>query len=156
MHTETLGVYEELRNILDFFEPDASEKLIRLTLENEPAVAALTIMAEPILFQRAIGNLVSNAIRYTPIGGKVTVAYRQNESQVDIDVSDTGTGIATEHLEKIFERFYRVDHSRSIHSGGFGLGLAIVKSILHVHRGKVTAFSQVAKGTKIRTEWPVC
>ncbi len=154
IHAEPVGVAGELKNILEFFEPDADEKSISLELKtgDEPD---LVVMAEPILFQRAIGNLVSNAIRYTPPGGAVILTYTKQEKMIQINVNDSGDGIAEEHLGKIFERFYRVDDSRNINSGGFGLGLAIVKSILQIHGGNVSAYSKVGKGTMIRTEWPI-
>jgi two-component system heavy metal sensor histidine kinase CusS len=153
LHAESIVVDTELKNILEFFEPIASEKSIQLAIINSDDVS-LRVMAEPMLFQRAIGNLLSNAIRYTPENGKVCLKYAKVGSQIEISVEDSGIGIPEEDLENIFERFYRVDHSRTNQSGGFGLGLAIVKHILQIHGGRVIANSSVGIGSVFLTEWP--
>lgn len=92
-------------------------------------------------------NLMSNAVNYTPIGGKVAVHVKEEQDCVMIVIQDTGIGIENQELPRIFERFYRVDKARSRDSGGTGLGLSIVKHILEVHRGKVTVESTVGVGT---------
>lgn len=92
-------------------------------------------------------NLMSNAVNYTPIGGKVAVRVKEEQEVVTIVIQDTGIGIENQELPRIFERFYRVDKARSRDSGGTGLGLSIVKHILEVHRGKVTVESTVGVGT---------
>jgi two-component system phosphate regulon sensor histidine kinase PhoR len=92
-------------------------------------------------------NLVDNAVKYTGEGGRVECRARMQESRCLIEVEDTGSGIPEEHLGRIFERFYRVDHDRSRDIGGTGLGLAIVKHIVEAHGSKVTVHSQVGKGS---------
>ena len=119
-----------------------------------PAGAPVMVKAEPQLFQRAVGNLLANAIHYTPAGGEVRLAFWPARGRVEVTVSDTGVGIAPEHLGKIFERFYRVDYSRNLNLGGFGLGLAIVKSIVALHGGQVAVESAPGRGTTFRTSWP--
>ena len=95
----------------------------------------------------AIGNLIENAIKYNRPGGEVVVSSRKQDGRVRISVSDSGVGIAAEHLPRIFERFYRVDKNRSRDVGGTGLGLAIVKHIVEAHGGEVHVESAVAKGS---------
>ena len=114
-------------------------------------------MADPTRIEQVIANLLSNAIRHTPDGGSVTVKI-QSTDDVDcnntkkegllVSVSDTGEGISKDNLPYIFERFYRIDESRSRRMGGVGLGLAIVKYIVEAHGGKVWVESTVGKGSE--------
>ncbi len=99
-------------------------------------------------------NLIENAVKYTPNGGCVTVTLAQTSSQVCFTVADTGSGIAPEHLPHIFDRFYRMDRSRSRDQGGFGLGLAIVQQIVHLHGGEITVASEVGVGTQFLVRLP--
>ncbi|WP_064092594.1 two-component system histidine kinase PnpS [Rossellomorea aquimaris] len=92
-------------------------------------------------------NLISNAIAYTPKGGKVIVVVREDKRKVHISIKDNGIGISEEELPRIFERFYRVDKARSRNSGGTGLGLAIVKHIIEAHEGEIKVESELNKGT---------
>lgn len=92
-------------------------------------------------------NLLSNAVNYTPVGGKVNVSVKEEQDVVSVGIQDTGIGIDNKELPRIFERFYRVDKARSRDSGGTGLGLSIVKHILEIHHGKVTVDSTVGVGT---------
>jgi two-component system phosphate regulon sensor histidine kinase PhoR len=95
----------------------------------------------------AFGNLVSNAIRYTPEGGTVTLAWREQGDKVLFSVTDTGIGIPREHIPRLTERFYRVDRGRSRGSGGTGLGLAIVKHVVARHNAKLDVHSEPEKGS---------
>ena len=106
--------------------------------------------------RQALGNLVENAVRYTPSGGTITIFARREDhgGGVAVGVSDTGAGIPAEHLPRIFERFYRVDAARSRAAGGTGLGLAIVKHLVEAHGGRVRAESQVGRGTIVSLFFP--
>ena len=106
------------------------------------------------LLQRAVGNLVENSLAHTARGGKVTLAASRDNGKVRIDVSDTGCGIAAEHLPRVFDRLYRVDRSRTAATGGTGLGLAIVKSIAELHGGSAEIASEIGKGTRVRLTLP--
>jgi two-component system phosphate regulon sensor histidine kinase PhoR len=99
------------------------------------------------LLEQAVVNLLINAIKYSPSGGKVVVDAAQLEDQLMIKVQDWGSGIAAEHLPRIFERFYRVDPARSRKLGGTGLGLAIVKHIIQAHGGQVVVHSTPGEGS---------
>jgi two-component system heavy metal sensor histidine kinase CusS len=108
-----------------------------------------------LLVRRAVSNLLSNALQYTPRGGRVVMsAAGSPEGGAVIRVRDTGLGIEAEHLEKIFDRFYRVDRARSHFPRGVGLGLAIVKSIMDLHHGVVTVHSEPGKGTTVSLQFP--
>jgi two-component system phosphate regulon sensor histidine kinase PhoR len=103
----------------------------------------------------AVGNLLSNAVRYTPEGGSITLRWRRRaDGGGEIEVSDTGIGIAREHLPRLTERFYRVDGSRSRDTGGTGLGLSIVKHIVQRHGGTIELNSEPGKGSSFRLVFP--
>jgi signal transduction histidine kinase len=104
--------------------------------------------------RRLLLNLVENAIKYTP-EGKVEIAVRRSGAQAIITVSDTGIGIAPEHLEHIFERFYRIDPDRSRETGGSGLGLSICAAIAHAHGGDIRVKSTVGKGSTFEVKLPL-
>ena len=105
------------------------------------------------LLYEVVYNLCDNAIKYNNPGGKVEVAVAEQQGTVKISVSDTGIGIAPEHQDKVFERFYRVDKSHSKQSGGTGLGLSIVKHAVQYHHGKITVESELNKGTTISIQF---
>jgi len=118
------------------------------------APEAERMFADPTALRQVLGNLVENAVRHTA-EGTVRVVARREGDVVTLTVSDTGIGIAAEHLPRIFERFYRVDPARSREQGGTGLGLAIVRHLAESHGGAVTASSVEGVGTSISTRWPV-
>ena len=115
---------------------------------------ATHVHADPVGLRQALGNLVENAVRYTPRGGSITVFSRSDPAGIAVGVRDSGTGIAPEHLPRIFERFYRVDPARSRAAGGTGLGLAIVKHLVEAHGGRVYAESRVGAGTSVTMVFP--
>jgi len=116
-----------------------------LELENAGAPDA-QLMADPDAMNQVFGNLIENAIKYGRSGRKLRVGARSVENAVEFWVQDFGAGIASEHLERIFERFYRVDKARSREMGGTGLGLAIMKHIVQAHGGRVRAESELGSG----------
>ncbi|WP_137924200.1 phosphate regulon sensor histidine kinase PhoR [Cupriavidus sp. 2SB] len=103
----------------------------------------------------ALGNLVSNAVRYTPEGGRIAIRMTYTDGHAVFSVSDTGLGIAPEHIPRLTERFYRVDRSRSRDTGGTGLGLAIVKHVLSRHHADLRVTSEVGRGSTFRIVFPV-
>jgi two-component system phosphate regulon sensor histidine kinase PhoR len=103
----------------------------------------------------AVGNLVNNAVRYTPDGGRIDVRWSwRDDGGAEIEVADTGLGIAREHLPRLTERFYRVDSSRSRSTGGTGLGLSIVKHVVQRHGGEIDVQSEPGKGSRFRLTFP--
>ena len=102
----------------------------------------------------AVSNLISNAIRYTPAGGQITVKWNRTAEAVVFSVEDTGPGIATEHFPRLSERFYRIDRSRSRDTGGTGLGLAIVKHVIQRHGGTLNIESKLNHGSKFSLQFP--
>jgi two-component system heavy metal sensor histidine kinase CusS len=147
---EPLDLGRELAAVQEFYGAAATEAGVALAV-TAPAVV-LAEVNRPLL-QRAVGNLVANALAHTPAGGIVTLAAHGDGESVCVEVADDGPGIAAEHLPHLFERFYRVDPSRSP-AGRVGLGLAIVKSIAELHRGSVAVSSQVGRGTRVTLRFP--
>jgi signal transduction histidine kinase len=118
-------------------------------------VDAVSVLGDTTRLEQLVWNLVENALRYTPAGGRLTVELAQVGEQAVLEVRDTGVGIRPEHLHRIFERFYRVDKARSRQNGGTGLGLAIVKSVADRHGGGVEAASVVGQGTTFTVTLPL-
>ncbi len=136
-----------LRETLTSFESQATAQ--QVTLQSEIAADLPSIEIDPDRVRQTIGILISNALRYTPPQGSITVAARSDRASVTIEVADTGSGIAPDDLPYVFDRFYRADKSRSRESGGSGLGLAIARSIVEAHGGSIAARSEAGQGTTI-------
>jgi len=127
-----------------------------ITLRLEPTDDVPTVLGDPTLLRQAIGNLVDNAIKYTPTGGQVSVSVRMNQDdEVLIRVADTGIGIAPENQVRLFEKFYRIKRRETVDIPGTGLGLALVKSIVERHRGRVWVESEINKGSKFYLALPI-
>lgn len=141
----SLDARKEVETVLEFHRAAAEESGVALQCEGSAAICA-----DAVLFQRAVSNLLTNAVRYTPRGGRVAMTMTQtSDGGSQVTVADTGHGIAAEHLPHVFERFYRSDPSRTQKTGGFGLGLALVKSIMTLHGGEATLASELGKGTTV-------
>ena len=123
----------------------AEKKNLALSLSGD----APEIEGYPLLLREMFFNLIDNAIKYTPEGGRVDVTLAKTDGFVTCRVSDTGVGIPEEHQPHIFERFYRVDKSHSRATGGTGLGLAIVKHVAQIHHAEIALDSAAGKGTSI-------
>ena len=126
----------------------------QLTLTYVPGSSTETIMADPDRIRQVIVNILSNAIKYTPAHGNVTVLCGQQKNNVYVQISDTGIGIPEKDLPMLFERFYRVDKARSREMGGTGLGLAIAKEMVEAHNGSIAIDSEYGKGTTVTIYLP--
>ncbi len=136
-----------LEGIREFYEAVAQDSGVEITCEGEGQV-----YAEPVLFRRALINLITNALRFTPAQGHVTVGLKRRNSGSAVSVHDTGCGIAATHIPNIFNRFFRGDASRS--TQGTGLGLSIVKSIMDIHNGEASLQSELNRGTEVTLFFP--
>ncbi len=126
----------------------------RVTLEWVPAAAPAFAVVNDEDLSEAVENLIDNAVKYTPEGGKVSVSVSTHDDRHEIAVSDTGIGIPRESLPRVFERFFRVDKARSRALGGTGLGLSIVKHVALRHGGRIDADSELGKGSVFRISLP--
>jgi two-component system, OmpR family, manganese sensing sensor histidine kinase len=142
-----------LQQIAHDYQISAGEQGINFT--SHLSSQAIQVSAEPTLLRLAITNLLTNAGKYTPAGGKVGLRLFKRSRQGIIEIEDSGIGIPEADLPHIFERFYRVDSERSRNTGGFGLGLAIVKQIVEAHSGTITVSSQIEQGTIFTIELPL-
>lgn len=145
MEMERIDLYKLAENCVQMMQVTAEKQGIRLTLQGESAMA----MANKGLMDEVFYNLCSNAIRYNKPGGNVTVTVGTKDERPFLSVADTGIGIPKECQERVFERFYRVDKSRSKSTGGTGLGLAIVKHIVAQHNAALHLDSELDEGTTI-------
>lgn len=146
VHREQLNLSVELRKLVEFYGASALDQGIALESQAPPDLEA---DLDRNLLQLAVGNLVENALRYTPRGGEVTLKAEAVGGQLRLTVRDTGPGIKKAHVSRIFDRFYRVDSARAADAGGAGLGLAIVKSIVTLHGGAVEVATAEGKGTSV-------
>ena len=141
---------KEVESVRDFYEALAGEQGVEISVEGGAAIEA-----DPMLFRRAVGNLLANALRHTPKGGHVCVAIRSLDSGGgEVTVRDSGSGIAPEHLPRVFDRFFRADPGAAREERGTGLGLPIVQSIVHLHGGTVHLDSQLGRGTTVVLRFP--
>ena len=137
LQMDEVDLGNEVQLLFDYFEALAEERGVRLVM----AGTAPAVRGDRSMLRRALGNLISNGLRYVPTGGQLTVRLGSTGEGVRIDVENPGPDIAPEHLARLFDRFYRVDPARSRSGEGAGLGLAIVRSIVEAHGGSVQARS---------------
>jgi len=131
---ESFDLRAELDKVAEFYEPPAEERGVKIE-----CVGAATVSADRAMVQRAIGNLLSNAVRHTAGGGRIDARVGSaDDGSMWLSIGNPGPGIAAEHAARIFDRFYRIDDTRNGAHGGHGLGLAIVRSIMRLHGGEVS------------------
>ncbi len=145
-----IDLQSELRNLFDYFSAWAEERQVLLENAGEP----VHVLGDQLMIRRALSNLLSNAIRHTPEGESVMTTLKAHSDSVRIRIKNPGPPIPEEHLNHIFERFYRLDASRQRSSEGAGLGLAITKSIIEAHGGRIRAFS-TAEATTFEVRLPL-
>lgn len=151
---ELVNVSELCDSVTARLQGLASEK--RITLQHEDTTnEPLSVNGDRIALERVVANLVENAVRYSPAGEQVTVRVSKVQPWIEVQVIDTGGGIAPEHLPHLFERFYRVDKARSRVHGGSGLGLSIVKALAEAHGGGVSVTSVVGQGSTFTVRLPM-
>ncbi|MHB8224096.1 phosphate regulon sensor histidine kinase PhoR, partial [Acidithiobacillus sp.] len=151
-HCETLMLADMIHNTLDTLAPAIAQKRLQIDTALD---SDLGFFAETIDLTSIIRNLLENAIKYTPANRAVSVRWERRPGELLLVVQDTGDGIAAEHLQRITERFYRVDKGRSRRMGGTGLGLAIVRHAVERYQGHLEVASEVGKGTTFTVHFPL-
>ncbi|KFX55042.1 HAMP domain-containing histidine kinase [Clostridium botulinum] len=139
-----VNLKELIQNIIYNYESKALEK--QITIESN--LKDIFINVDKNQFSQVLINILSNAIKYTNIGGRVELSMYEDIDNVNISIKDTGCGIPKEDIKNIFERFYRVDRSRNKKTGGIGVGLTIAQSIINAHNGEIIVKSELNKGTE--------
>lgn len=142
---ESVDLAQLIRTSLADFQPAAQRAGLTLSADIAPDLPA--VPGDVIALRRALDNLVGNAFKFTRAGGRIAVCLSRSEATARLEVVDTGIGISSEHLGRIFERFYQVDGSTTRKYGGVGLGLALVKGIIEAHGGQIAVASEVGVGT---------
>jgi len=132
-----------VEKIAEFYQTVADDHHVTINCRGDGQ-----IYADPNLFERAVGNLLDNALRFTPMNGSIQIALSKHKADFEVAMSDNGCGIAAQHLPRVFDRFYRAESSRG--SDGAGLGLALVKSIVDLHGGSAKIDSEVGRGTTVK------
>lgn len=146
---KTFDLCKVIRAVVDLYRNEADKKGIDISYEQE----SHRVLADPDKVEQVIDNLISNAVKYTN-EGQIQVSVKKESDSVTIDVIDTGIGISEEHLDRLFDRFYRTDKARSRDQGGTGLGLAVVKSILTAHGSDIHVQSTPGKGSVFSFQLP--
>jgi signal transduction histidine kinase len=150
---EQFSLPELIHDVVQEFELQAREA--NVSLEVNPPDAAVSVHADISLIQRVLENLVGNALKYTPAGGKVSISVQRSAAVVGVSVADTGPGIPREALPYIFDRFYKADQQDEQRKGSMGLGLAIAKRILELHSGEISVVSKERQGTQFHFDLPL-
>jgi signal transduction histidine kinase len=154
LEKQPIDLLQLVQETVAVFEPLAEEKQINLLAEVPPSLPV--VVADRARLRQVLHNLLANALRHTPAGGRILLSGRSEEGRVRLAVNDSGEGIAPEHLPHVFERFYRTDPSRSRETGGSGLGLAIVKAIVEANGGSVSASSPgLGRGSTFALDLPI-
>ena len=151
--TEAVDLEQLIEVSVESAKRMAEDRRSALVCKVEPNLPNIAADASQIL--QVLDNLITNALRYGEPGTPVTVSAKLEDEMVHLTVADQGEGIAPEHVNRLTERFYRVDTSRSRSLGGTGLGLSIVKHIVERHRGRLTIESKLGKGTTVHVLLPV-
>lgn len=150
----TERVVVQLPELLADIQRQVGQLAVAREVQVQMQAVSGAVWGDPTHLRQVLLILLDNALQYTPAGGSITVSARSRAQEVDIKVSDTGCGIAPEHLPHLFERFYRVDSSRTDGSGGTGLGLSIAKALIEAQQGHIAIASKVAKGTQVTISLP--
>jgi two-component system sensor histidine kinase BaeS len=151
LHPEPIDARDLVDQVAAAHQGRAEENKVTLRAATR---GKLELTADPARLRQALGNLVANAVRYTPPDGEVTIVGRREGGNIVLDVIDTGLGISAEDLPHVFDRFWRADKSRSCHTGGSGLGLAITRHLAEAHGGSVSAESVLGEGSTFRLVLP--
>ena len=150
---EEFSLTELIHDVAQEFRLQADEA--QVSLQVDPPDEAVSVYADISLIQRVLENLVGNALKYTPRGGKVSISVRPSSAAVGVSVADTGDGISEEALPYIFDRFYRENREADEDSGSMGLGLAIAKRILELHGSEIRVTSEERRGTRFDFDLPL-
>ncbi len=148
-----VSLAELSETIIGLFSAQAGEKSVSLHINAEPNLPV--VMVDPQRFQQVVGNLIDNALRYTPVGSSIDLTIRRHNNNVELIVADEGTGIPENELGHVFDRFWRGEKSRARSTGGAGLGLSIARQLVEAQGGKINARNRTPRGFEVQITLPV-
>jgi len=149
LHPESLELNTLVEETVELYSYLAEDKGVEIEIDSNRVVS---LMADPVRLRQVLGNLLDNAIKYSEPGGKVSIRWSQLENQVVLEICDQGSGIAPEDQERVFDRLYRADESRT--EPGMGLGLSLVKAVVQAHRGEIHLMSKPGHGSEFQVILP--
>jgi signal transduction histidine kinase len=153
LELRAVALHPLVRDVLSEIEVAGADRGVRF--EDVVPDDLPPVLADPERVHQVLYNLLDNAVRFTPSGGRVSVGAQRVNGVCEVSVADTGAGIEAEHLPRLFERFYRADAARSRGDGGTGIGLAIARSVVEAHGGRIRAESEPGRGSRFTFELPV-
>jgi len=153
LNFENVSLNAAVNNVISLIQPKAAQK--KITIHNNISDNFASVKADRDKLAQILLNILDNAVKFTPEGGNVAVNAEESESFAVVSVTDTGSGVPADEVQRLGERFYRVDKSRSRDLGGTGLGLSIVKHLMIAHDGRMEIQSQLGKGTKVFLYFPL-
>jgi heavy metal sensor kinase len=152
LHPSIFPMFDLVHEATGLIQILAEEKAQKLTLEGDEEA---TVEGDRLFLRQAVVNILHNAVKYSPVGGVISVRVRRDGGYAIVEVADSGSGMPPEHRTKVFDRFYRVDRSRSRDAGGVGLGLSIAKWAVQTHRGDITVDNNLDRGCTFRIQLPL-
>jgi signal transduction histidine kinase len=153
VNNETFSIGELTQDIMQKFQLQAQKRKVQLSVNLQENIGL--VMGDIAMIQRVLENLLENALRHTPSGGRVSVSMKAKADGIQVSIEDTGKGIPAQELPKIFERFYQLEKSRNNDAQGAGLGLAICRRIVELHGSKLQVASELGKGTIFSFQIPI-
>jgi signal transduction histidine kinase len=152
INLQTIEPRRLLQEVASLYQYQTQKK--NISLELDIASPLSTIEVDPGRMTQVLTNILDNAMRHTPEGGRIIMAARQQQDRIELSILDSGQGLQTDDINHIFDRFYRTDPARQREEGGSGLGLAIARSIVQAHGGQLSAQSEAGQGLKIMIRLP--
>ncbi len=153
INLQTIEPQRLLQEVASLYQYQTQKKNVKLDLDIASPLS--TIEVDPGRMTQVLTNILDNATRHTPEGGRIVLSVKQEKDKIELAIQDSGPGLQPDDINRIFERFYRTDPSRQREDGGSGLGLAIAKSIVQAHGGQITATSEAGHGLKVIITLPV-
>ena len=153
-HWKLVDIKDLVESVVNVAKEEIQKKKIKLEIKKNKIKHSKTMLDKERMFL-AIQNIVDNAVKYTPVGGKVNISFNDGQNEIEIKIQDSGIGIPKYQKDKLFSKFFRGSNAKKIESSGSGLGLFIAKHIIEAHNGKISFISEENKGTTFTVALPI-